>query len=197
MSGNPIFVFSGELRKYLPKLLETDALERALLLESFDQKEPVSKSARDRRVFWMVYVASIIFFVSNSRAIQCFYQVFLLAVSFGIVFGNTRVWILVAIAVLFPYLLIQSLQIAILAGKRFRISDDDIGLRSIEKNLYHFGYRLCYCRTRMFFRSIWYYLKLFFFSCYHASAATYFCRGATVTIPTQNTASSSRNNSVV
>lgn len=184
LSGNPIFVFSNELRKYLPNLLETDALESAILLESFEQKESVAKSARDRRVFWKVYIASMIIFARNSRAIQCFYQVFLLVVSIGIIYGDIRRWILAAVVVLFPYLLIQSLEVVILVGKKFRISDDDIGLRNIEKNLYNFGYRCCYCCARKFFRAVWYYLKLFFYSCYHAGA-TYLCRGATVS--TQNT----------
>ena len=114
-------------------------------MEKLGSKE--KKDARGRRAFWMIHLMALLIFFSESRAIECFIQVFLLVISIGVIYGNIRNWILIALIILVPYIFIQSLQVIIFIGKYFRISDDDIGLRSIEKNLSFVYKKVCCTRN--------------------------------------------------
>lgn len=148
ISSCPCFVYSKRVEKYLPELFYTDAIYEAIRNEESENKaakghtrtEDDKKDARDRRVYWAVLLSAFVIFVNNSRGIQFFLRTFLLIVSFGIIFGSPHDWTLAAVAVLFPFLLVESLQIVVFLGRMFKVSDDDLNLRYYEKvleNLVH------------------------------------------------------------
>jgi len=134
-------VYSVEAKKRLPALWVQNSYELAERkeLEYKGDQAPTSSdtnmTVRDRRIYWIVILSSLIIFLNQSRMIQYFIRSFLIVVSIGIIYGSAGTWITVAIIVLMPYLVIQSFEILIFTGKKLKISDDDLQIDRIERNM--------------------------------------------------------------
>jgi hypothetical protein len=85
---------------------------------------------------------ALVVFITESRAIECFIQVFLVSVSIGIIYGSPKEWIAALIFILFPYLIIRSFEVLIYVGKYIKISDDDLQLQKIEASILRIYYSI-------------------------------------------------------
>ena len=61
-----------------------------------------------------------------SRGIQSFINLYEYATAFGLMYGDARLWILLSVIVLIPYIFVSSLDIVVFVGKWFQITDDDL-----------------------------------------------------------------------
>jgi hypothetical protein len=145
-----------------------------------EENESANTTARDRRVYWTVLVSALVIFVNESRAVQFFISVFLIFCSFGIVYGNAVDWTLAAVGILFPFLLIQSLQVLIFLGKKLNVSDDDLNLDAFEICFERIIYSVnhsnnvkslekIYCDARMYLVNSWKYIKSSWSVCYRGA----------------------------
>ena len=150
-------VYSVEAKKRLPALWVQNSYELAERkeLEYKGDQAPTGSdtnmTVRDRRIYWIVILSSLLIFLNQSRMIQYFIRSFLIVVSIGIIYGSAGTWITVAIIVLMPYLVIQSFEILIYTGKKLKISDDDLQIDRIERNMkpiFNFVFFVSYAISR-------------------------------------------------
>jgi hypothetical protein len=125
-AGCPLLVFSEECRRRLPPTFVDNALEISMeRVEKEMNKEGETRSVRELKQYWVAYVKSYRIYFQLSRVIQYYISLFQYIVSYGLVYGNAKVWVLVSMIVLIPYIIISSLDVVVFIGKYFRMTDDD------------------------------------------------------------------------
>jgi len=131
-AGCPLLVFSKDCRGRLPPPFVDNALEISMeRVEKEMNKEGEKRSVRELKQYWVAYVKSYRIYLQLSRVIQYFISLFQYIVSYGLVYGNAKVWVLVSMIFLFPYIIVSSLDVVVFIGKCFQMTDDDFkGIKS-------------------------------------------------------------------
>ena len=97
-----------------------------------EKKQSMSKtSALKRGVYWIAFLRSFSVQLEYSRIVQYVYNVFQFILSFGLMYSDPQVWVVLSIALLSPYLIVVNIGVVIYVGKKFEIQDSDLALLGI------------------------------------------------------------------
>lgn len=123
--SSPLFLVSKNARKYFtPWFISLeDIMDRASGEEKSDGN--FDSSAKERNVYWTVYVKAMDIFWKKSRAIQVFGNMFEFVLSIAILYGDVEFWLMLSVGIMFTFIFFQNIDVYIWIGRKMEINDYD------------------------------------------------------------------------
>lgn len=126
MADSPLFVFSKKAKPFFSDFLIRNSLQIARVKEMKEANHTLT--AAQRGVEWVVRLRAANVYVTESRLFKIVKNLFLFLFSLGVLYSNPEWWISVSMILLFPFLFISLLDVYVMTGKFFGITDDDVSI---------------------------------------------------------------------